>query len=343
MAGTRQGGRAQGVPVLIPGQEPPARGADPELDAVTDAIHRLDPDGSRVATVLRDTFDQLYDGQHTGRYHWEQLRKTEKTYMGTIVEINLHREFEFADGATMDYEIEGVEVDCKYSQSLGGWEFPPEAYEHDHLCLVVWADEELKRWEAGIVRVDGGAEGLLGSPNRDRKRKLTVAGQSRIRWLYAVPSDVRPALPENLLLHLDDDTRRRIFDARPARGGKPGQARTNMLFRLVQQRIVNRATVLTVAQQDDSMKRPRDARLPRHLGREGILVLGHQEHDPDVARALRLPVPQKGEFISARVFPAEEDFTGPAAEITGMRWRLARTDDPVVAAPQMPRVSRRGE
>jgi hypothetical protein len=40
------------------------------------------------------------------------------------------------------------------------------------------------------------------------------------------------------------------------------------------------------------------------LRADGILVLGHQDRDPDVARALGLPVPRKGEFISARVVPA---------------------------------------
>ena len=64
---------------------------DAELDAVEAELHRIDPAGAQVATVLRDTLDQLYDGQHTGRWSYDQLHKTEKTHMGTLVEINLHR------------------------------------------------------------------------------------------------------------------------------------------------------------------------------------------------------------------------------------------------------------
>ena len=75
-------------------QVPPARGADPELDLVQAELYRLDPRGRRFAAVLRDTLDQLYDGQHTGRWNYDQLHKTEKTHMGTLVEINLHRRFE---------------------------------------------------------------------------------------------------------------------------------------------------------------------------------------------------------------------------------------------------------
>src|SRR4051794_22790055 len=100
-------------PYEVVGFEPPVRGEDPELDAVEDAIRSVDPTGELVADVLRETFDQLYDGQRTGRYRWEQLLKTEKTYMGTLVEINLHRAFDFEDGFRMDYRIAGVEVDCK--------------------------------------------------------------------------------------------------------------------------------------------------------------------------------------------------------------------------------------
>lgn len=315
---------------MSPDLRAPAPGEDPELDAVEAALRRLDPDGQRTADVLRETYDQLYDGQRTGRYRWEQLRKTEKTYMGTIVEINLHREFAFDDGLAMDYQIDGIEVDCKFSQSVGGWELPPEAYEGHHLCLLVSGNDDTSRWHAGLIRADSS---LLGSPNRDRKRKLLASGLQCVRWLHRDAT-----LPKNLLLHLDDETRDRILNPNPTSPREPsGQAKINMLFRLVQQRMVNRASVLTIAQQKDSLKRARDARLPQHLGHEGILVFGHQQQDPIVAAALGLPIPRKGEFISARVVPAEPDHEKAAAEIEGRRWRLAEEGDPIVEAPRMPR------
>ena len=98
---------------------------DHEVNAVGAGIRALDPDGKRTAQVLRDTFDQLYDGQRTGRYRWDRLYKTEKTHCGTLVEINLQREFDFKDGPKLDYEIAGVDVDCKYSQNLGGLDDTP--------------------------------------------------------------------------------------------------------------------------------------------------------------------------------------------------------------------------
>jgi Restriction endonuclease NaeI len=322
--------RLRTEPRHIPGQNPPARSDDPELWMVRDELHRLDPTGERMATVLRDTIDQLLDGERTGRWDWLTLHKTEKTHMGTLVEINLHKEFEFADGAEMDYHIAGIDVDCKFSQQVGGWELPPESI--GHLCLVLSSSDDEAIWSAGLIRVE---EILLrgGAGNRDMKRRLTDEGESRILWLFE-----RAPLPPNLFLELDDDARERIFTARTRNHPTSGQARLKELFRTVQGEIVRRAVVCTVAMQDDSMKRARDCRLEQHLGREGFVILGHQEQDPEVAEALALPRPRKGQFVSVRIHPADPG-DSPVAEIGGSYWRIARPDDPAVSAPRLRRAS----
>jgi hypothetical protein len=305
-------------------------GDDPEVDAVEAELHMLDPTGAQVARVLRDTLDQIYDGQHTGRWDYNQLYKTEKTHVGTLVEINLHRKFGFMDGVTTDYRIAGVEVDCKYSMNYGGWELPPEAM--DHICLLVTANDKQSSWAAGLIRVK---ESLLRArSNRDAKRQLSSSSYVYIRKLW--PDNRR--LAENLFLNLDADIRNRIFNARANRGNQHGQARVNELFRLVQYRIIRRAELATVAQQDDFMKRARGNGGARTTLRpEGILVLGHQDNDPNVAAALGLPVPKKGELVSGRVIPARDDRNDPVAIIEGKRWALARLDDPIVPAPIVPR------
>jgi Restriction endonuclease NaeI len=303
---------------------------DLQLSAVEAELHRLDPTGAAVADVLRDTFDQLYDGQHSGRWAYEQLRKTEKTHMGTLVEINLHRRFGFDDGDATDYRIAGIEVDCKYSMSYGGWELPPEAV--DHLCLLVTANDADGSWTAGLIRVR--EPDLRGAANRDAKRQLTAVSRPRIRELW--PGHGR--LADNLFLRLDPRVRQRIFDAQSGRGLPTGQARTNELFRSVQGRIIRRAELATVARQDDFMKRARGNGGARtHLRPEGILVLGHQDGDPQIAAALGLPAPQKGEFISARVTPARPDRGDQIALIDGRGWALARPGDPPHPAPLLRR------
>jgi hypothetical protein len=297
--------------------------ADPELDAVAAEILGLDPDGSRIAQTLRDTLDQLYDGQRTGRYRWDQLYKTEKTHCGTLVEINLHRQFKFGDGHTLDYRIVGVDVDCKFSQTLGGWMIPPEA--HGHLCLLVWAEDAGSKWSMGLVRT--ATDRLNTGGNRDRKATLNQVGREAIRWLFD-----HAQLPSNVLLQLD----RATVDAIMAM--KSGQKRINEIFRIALERIVGRGVVATLGQQDDYMKRVRaNGGARTSLRPEGIIILGQYGSHALIARTLGVPVPGPGDSVSVRVTPAD----GPGsrvAEIDGRLWKVAKPTDPAVLAPELPKV-----
>ena len=50
---------------------------DGDLAAVAAELRGLDGDGSLMAAAIRGALDMLLDGQHTGRYRWDQLHKTE--------------------------------------------------------------------------------------------------------------------------------------------------------------------------------------------------------------------------------------------------------------------------
>lgn len=306
--------------------------ADRELDEVFAYVEALDPMSDRFSRVIRATYDQLYDGQRTGRFSWDQLLKTERTHFGTLVEINIHREFQFGNGEALDYSILGIEVDCKYSQTYGGWMIPRQAV--GQLCLVVTASDARSRFWVGLVRA--APEVLRPGENQDLKKQFTAEGCGTIRWLH----HERP-LTENLLLHLDDDVRYEILGRYP--GPMNGQRRVNELFRRVPQRVVSRNVVATVAQQDDYMKRVRDnGGARKHLRPEGIVILGDYERHRAVARGLGIPEPTAGGFVSARLAPAADHDLGQV-ELGGRRWRVARPDDPVVEAPVLPDVRRRGE
>ncbi len=276
---------------------------------------------SRVATVLRDTLDQLYDGQRTGRYRWDQLHKTEKTHCGTLVEINMQREFQFADGKKLDYKIADTEVDCKYSQKLGGWMIPVEA--RGELCMVIWADDGKSVWTLGLVRVL--KEMLTKGGNRDRKASLSQEGMSTVRWLFQ-----ESELPPNVLLQVPEAAVDHIMEP------KSGAERIRRLFRTVQGQRIGRGVVATVAQQADFMKRVRGNGGARsQLRDEGIIILGQYEAHRDIARQLGLPAPGKGESVSARVSLGSANESGTAI-IAGSWWRVAEPEDPVVLAPLLP-------
>src|SRR5487761_1689485 len=153
--------------------------ADPQRDEVAAALRAADPDGTLMAAAIRRAFDLLLDGQHTGRYRWEQLHKTEKTHAGTLIEIGFQRSLGLADGAILDYRIAGAEVDCKHSHRSGGWMIPPEA--QGHLLLLVQASDEDGSWSAGLVRARENY--LTEAGNRDHKRTLNDTGRSAIEWL----------------------------------------------------------------------------------------------------------------------------------------------------------------
>jgi hypothetical protein len=77
-----------------------------------------------------------------------------------------------------------------------------------------------------------------------------------------------------------------------------------MLFRLAQRRIISRAVVATVAQQDDDMWRVRGNGGSRgRLRREGIVIFGDYRSHRHAARQLGLtvPTPESGEWISVRL------------------------------------------
>jgi Restriction endonuclease NaeI len=324
----------------LPGLEdlpPPPRpaGTDPALDRVMAALRSADPGGARMATAIRRAFDLLLDGQHTGRYRWDQLHKTEKTHAGTLVEIGIQRTLGLADGTTLDYLIAGSEVDCKFSHRGGGWMIPPEA--EGRLLLLVQASDEDGVWSAGLVRASD--EHLNAAGNRDLKRTLNDAGRAAIKWLARVAP-----LPENALLRLPACDIEAIF------GWPKGQQRVNELFRRAQGRRISRAVVATVARQDDYMKRVRDGGGARHqLRDEGIVIFGDYAAHQALASALGLPVPGPGEFVSARL--ARRADRGDARDpeglgrrvaarfvrLDGSDWLVASDDDPVQAAPRLPR------
>ncbi|OIJ99470.1 restriction endonuclease [Streptomyces monashensis] len=308
---------------------------DPELMLVRQRLLSLDPRGETVARVLRETIDRLLDGEHTGRFDWDDLHKTEKTHAGTLVEINLLRELGLDSGEDLDYLIEGIEVDCKFSQKLYGWMIPPEAL--DEICLVVWADDHQGLWSAGLLRANRAKLTTSGTVtkkgNRDGKFQLTKQHRSLVTWLWH-----EERLEENLLLHLDTETRDAILNAGAGSKRSPGQAKINELFRRVQGRRISRTVIRTLAMQKDYMKRVRyNGGAREKLRKEGILICGDYPNHQAVAEQLGLPVPQEGESVSIRVVEAkphhEEE---PRVRLEGRHWVKARPDDPREPAPLLP-------
>jgi len=304
---------------------------DPAEDAalieVVAILTGADPDGMRAAKVLRTTFDQLYDGQHTGRYKVEQLHKTEKTHFGTLFEINFRREFDdvIQDGESLDFQIAGHEIDAKFSFKMGGWMLPPESF--GELLLICTANDEKSEWALGVVRAT--ADRRRAGVNRDAKSGLSRYGLSQVTWLgWGEP------LPPNVLLGTPAQDLAAIFNS-----GLSGQKRVNEMFRRIHGKRIGRNTIATVAQQDDFMKRVRyNGGARSALQDEGVIIPGGDfSSHRQVALELGAEVPLAGEVISLRICPAESDEPN-ITFLEGRWWRRASNSDTRVRAPRLPSV-----
>ena len=306
------------LPVALPG-------FDPALDEVAEAILAADPTGRRTGNVMRQSFDQLYDGGRTGVYHVDQLSPTQKTHLGTFVEVNMAKEFNFETvGVKFDYRIAGHDVDAKFSLS-GGWMLPPEVI--GHLCLVMQASDDEARFDIGVVRAS--AEWLTAGGNRDKKVALRAGHRDKITWIHRGAT-----MPPNVLATL----------ARPdldvILSKKSGQQKVNEVFRRAPGRRISRAAIETLAMQRDPLKRVRrngGARTP--LAKEGIIIMnGDYTWQRDIVKALGAEPPQEGEFVSLHITPAEPGWTGPQTTIEGRAWRCGTPAEALASASELPEI-----
>ncbi|NQU37692.1 MAG: restriction endonuclease [Actinobacteria bacterium] len=281
-----------------------------------------------MGQAIRRSFDQVYDGQHTGRFHLAQLSKTEKTNTGSLVEIWLARMLKLSDGRALDFCIAGHDVDCKFSYKDGGWMLPPEVI--GEIAMLLTADDYAGTWSLGLVRVT--RERTRASTNRDAKTSLSAGGRQDIDWIFRNES-----LPDNVLLRIPAAETIAIMRGQANGRATSGQQRLDELFRRCTDLRISRTVIATVAQQDDFMKRVRSNGGSRsRLAGDGYLLLGHYARHQQVAAALGVPVPLAGEIVSIRVAQCQpEDRSARSVEIDGGQWRLWSSGDVVAAAPDL--------
>lgn len=233
--------------------------SDPVLETVAERVEELSgPDV--VATfghAIRQSIDEVLDGPRTGRWGFEQLEKTEKTYVGTKLEIVLRTALELDPGPSLDLEIDGNPVDVKWAMN-SAWQIPMEAI--GEICLCVGGRQDLTRFQVGVVRCD--EENLNRGSNRDQKRTLSKAGRATMRMLV---DDAE--IPSNFVADMHEDVRRPIM-------GEPTiQRRVTRLFKELPYVPIPRGAIATIARTTgDPMRRLRaDSGVDDPLGGMRIL------------------------------------------------------------------------
>ncbi|OIQ34459.1 MAG: hypothetical protein BM559_05480 [Roseobacter sp. MedPE-SWchi] len=234
--------------------------------------------------MLRACIDDVIMTPKTGRRAYEELEKTEKTYIGTRVEIELRALLRLPRGR-LDTEILGRDMDIKNTMG-SNWMIPTEALGQP--CLLVAADEARARCYLGLIIAH--PDYLTKGKNKDGKASVSAAGFANILWLVC-----DQAYPANFWRRQPAEIVTEIF-AQPT-----GNARMACLFRLIQNQPIARDVVEAVAQQKDFMRRIRSdkGRGTRDLlEQEGILLLSGQ-YDSQLIKALELPHCSGAEFISS--------------------------------------------
>lgn len=194
----------------------------------------------QLGVILREDIDVVIDTPRTSRCSYSELEKTEKTYIGTRIEIGLRSLLGFPKGL-LDLNIGGVDVDIKFTGG-SNWMIPNEAF--GKICLLVAADESRGRCYLGILKIR--PEYLTGKGNRDGKVSISSSGFANIRWLVC---DSPYAL--NFWQKISVEDRLAIFSQ------SSGSARLVELFRRVKNVAIDRSVIEAVARQKDYMKRLR--------------------------------------------------------------------------------------
>tara|TARA_R110000765_G_scaffold10984_8_gene34259 strand:+ start:75033 stop:75932 length:900 start_codon:yes stop_codon:yes gene_type:complete len=246
---------------------------------------------TQFAAMLRRCVDDVIMTPKTGRRSYEELEKTEKTYIGTRVEIELRAMLRLPRGK-LDTVVQGHDVDIKNTMG-SNWMIPTEAI--DHPCILIAADEVRAQCYLGLVVAR--PDYLTAGQNKDAKKSVSAQGFANILWLlrhHPYPANFWRTVPPEIVPQ--------IF------AGASGNQRMAALFRHIQGTPITRDVVEAVAQQQDFMRRIRSdkGRGTRDLlAREGIALLsGH--YDAPLIAALGLPHCTGSEFVSYRPVTQEQ-------------------------------------
>lgn len=237
------------------------------------------------SALLRNAIDGVIMTPKTGRRAYVELEKTEKTYIGTRVEIELRSLLKLPKGK-LDTVILNHDVDIKHTMG-NNWMIPTEAIGHP--CILVAADETHAKCYLGLFVAD--IQYLTLSQNKDSKKSIAASGFPHILWIL---NGVH--YPPNFWRHVPAVVVQAIYEQ------KTGNGRVIELFKGMQKTVITRDVIEATAMQKDFMRRSRadKNRGTRNLlAQQGILLLnGH--YDAPLISALQLPHCSKSEFVSYR-------------------------------------------
>lgn len=234
--------------------------------------------------LLRTAIDEVIDAPRTGRFLLEETEKTEKTYLGTKIEILVRSLLGFSKGKVLDLSINGAEVDIKNTmRGQSNWDIPRENVGRP--AVLIRSDETTSKCDFGIAVLHDSY--LRPGKNQDSKRGLSAAGMANVWWLLR-----QHPYPVNFWQLMTETERLALVNA----GG--GSQRVAALFEKIQRRPISRTQIQALTQQHDYMKRIRRNRGARDiLAPKGIAILWGG-NDAELIADFGLGPVTREEFIS---------------------------------------------
>jgi hypothetical protein len=203
-----------------------------------------------------------------------ELEPTEKTYLGTKIEILVREHLGFRKGI-LDLVIDGIDVDVKNTVGIS-WMIPLEAV--GKICFLFRENDKKATCDIGLVKCR--PEYLRPSRNQDKKTSLSAFGMKHIYWIMR-----KHPYPKNFWEAVDPALRRHIMAPRG------GQERLERLFDEFIGIPLQRHLIEGVAPQKDFMKRLRNnGGIRDTLHPKGIVLLaGTWKSDRQLAKLFGLP------------------------------------------------------
>lgn len=266
----------------LPENHPDYSTVHPLAEAIVRAGGGLAAFSQNIPRLIRKAIDEVIDAPRTNRFTLVETEKTEKTYLGTKVEILLRAKLGLPRGRILDVSVAGVETDIKNTMG-SNWTIPTEAVGHP--CILVKENERKALLSIGIIIAR--MPYLNPGKNKDSKRSFSQEGIKNAWWILK-----DHPYPENFWEQMPASRRQKIMEA------GSGTRRLAALFREVQRRPISRVVVQAVAQQDDYMKRVRRNGGARDfLAPEGTAILWGTA-DRAIISELKLGHVGPDEFIS---------------------------------------------
>ncbi|MDF1776676.1 MAG: NaeI family type II restriction endonuclease [Rhizobiaceae bacterium] len=255
---------------------------EPLVNAILHKAGGFDIFSEKIPLILRQAFDEVIDAPRTNRFTLGETEKTEKTYVGTKVEILIRNFLKVPKGSVLDMSVDGVEVDIKNTIARS-WMLPREVMGKP--AMLVRANEKLAKCDIGIVICH--PEYMRGSTNQDGKGGLRAAAHVNIWWILR-----GHPYPQNFWEALS------LVDRNQILASGSGTNRIAALFERIQRRPISRLQVQALAQQHDYMKRIRRNGGARDiLAPKGIALLWGKGDSRLIAQ-LNLGIVNADEFIS---------------------------------------------